>query len=445
VRDQLYLDHARFGLPTQAVRETLDSLAAFHLRDGLSTRFDDLLVRGLAGLPPADRPELHGLWSWRGIAELRTALSRILLGSDREEVLLAGRTSQLMRAAARLLARGCERVLATDLEWPAYVAILEDELGRAGRTLVRIPISRSVLFEKMCAAEVASRIVEAYRQRSCDGLFLSPVSYLGLKLPVAAVVSRLCGVGRSPELTLVDASQAFCHLPADLAGTAAADLVLAGCHKWAGSLFPLGFMAITTKRASGELMRIGDGLMDQPGLEDPLATFLARREDGKSQAFGETVNLTPLFTARAAIGRHLAPEHMRERLGLRLKNAATVTGLAAGTGWTPVAIQASVRSAILLLRARGREVGEAPAGAVRRRFLDRGVVLTSYEGGWIRLSMPETPLDAAERNLLRRSLRDRAWDGCPAVSRPVSRGELLMRPAPERRSDHPTSNATPAR
>jgi selenocysteine lyase/cysteine desulfurase len=443
VRYPLYLDHARFGIPSHAVRATLDSLAAFYAHEGLSARFDDLLVNGCERWPAADRSLLPGLSLWRGIAELKATLSRVLLGPVPAKVFLAGRTAQLMRAAARLLARRCERVLATDLEWPAYLAILEDELERAGRSLARVPLLRSLLFEKLTAAEVACLIAEAYLQGSCDGLFLGAVGHLGLRLPVATVVTILRRDGHRPGLTLVDASQAFCHLPSDPALSDSADILIAGSHKWPGSLLPLGIMAVTSERVAEELLvpeTVTPTRLD-PG--DPLAAFLERLEAGKPEPFAETVNLTPLFTARAAMDRHQVQGRVRERSGIRLKNVATVSEIASGSGWTPLAVQASVRSGIVLLRARGRETIEAPADVVRKRFLGRGIVLSSYEGGWIRLSMPETRLDARERNLLRGALRDPAWDRRPKTAyRSQTRLGALGQATPP--THHPASNVVRA-
>jgi hypothetical protein len=58
----------------------------------------------------------------------------------------------------------------------------------------------------------------------------------------------------------------------------------------------------------------------------------------------------------------------------------------------------------------------APAREIRERFLRQGVVLSSYERGFIRLSMPATSMKGLQLDRLRRALRrtalaKRAWVG----------------------------------
>src|SRR5262249_39589872 len=139
MQTSLYLDTARLGLTCPGVIRTLYALHRFLGSEGLSHRFGAYLRNGFRAWPESfqrSHPELAG---WGGVAGLRRARAA-LAGLDRAEpVLLASRSSELMRLAARLLFERCRRVLVTDLEWPAYLAILERERARAGGEIVTVP------------------------------------------------------------------------------------------------------------------------------------------------------------------------------------------------------------------------------------------------------------------------------------------------------------------
>src|SRR5581483_7169937 len=98
-------------------------------------------------------------------------------------VLLAGRSAQLMRLAARLLFGHSRRVLVTDLEWPGYVRILEEERERSGGELLCVAARAGVLEGGMAAGDLVRLVASEYRAHGCSGLFLSAVNNLGVRLP----------------------------------------------------------------------------------------------------------------------------------------------------------------------------------------------------------------------------------------------------------------------
>jgi hypothetical protein len=94
MRRLLYLDTARLGLPSGEVVRSLAALGAFISREGLSSRFDDLLRGGFEELPPAERRYYRGLSDWRGVAELRNTLTQLIGASPGSATVLASRTSR---------------------------------------------------------------------------------------------------------------------------------------------------------------------------------------------------------------------------------------------------------------------------------------------------------------------------------------------------------------
>ena len=103
----------------------------------------------------------------------------------------------------------------------------------------------------------------------------------------------------------------------------------------------------------------------------------------------ETVNLGSLFPAAAAVAAMLEDVGLADqRLGRHLDDAGRLAESARGTGWRPLAPHPSLRSGIVLCNAQASEIRSAEPERVRAAFLARGVALTTYAGGVIRLSMP---------------------------------------------------------
>ena len=120
---------------------------------GLKRRFD-WLRRSSSRWPwtaGSSRRRYATLADWRGVDGLKRSL-RTLTGTGPEtEVLLAQRSAQLMRLAARALFRRCTRVLHTDLEWPGYLRILRAEGTRVGRDAVCLPVREDIFRDRISA------------------------------------------------------------------------------------------------------------------------------------------------------------------------------------------------------------------------------------------------------------------------------------------------------
>jgi hypothetical protein len=129
----LYLDTARLGrMSLGAYRASADYLALVGCEGG-SAYFGRFLRGGLASCPDPMADRYPGLRSWNGIAALKQSLRRLAGSRPDLPVLVAARSAQLMKLAARLLFQRCRRILAVDLGWPGYHAILAAEGHRLAR------------------------------------------------------------------------------------------------------------------------------------------------------------------------------------------------------------------------------------------------------------------------------------------------------------------------
>lgn len=141
-------------------------------------------------------------------------------------------------------------------------------------------------------------------------------------------------------------------------------------------------------------------------LDDPLLAFTHQLETETTDSYSETVNLAPLFTAAAAVRRMLAsPRPKRAELLAQMGNADRLADAAPEAGWHPARPAPPMQSGILLLEPNHQDTRAAPPDAVRERFLASGIALTVYEGGTVRASLPDRPLDAAQLRHLQTALR----------------------------------------
>lgn len=385
--------------------EALYGAARLAAAEGLSSRFCELLQGGFSTLPAALRAKYRGLADWNGIGELRRTLARVLELRGEPLVLVASRSSQLMRLAARLLFLRCRRVLTTDLEWPGYAELLAREAWRTGRELITAPVSALVFGDRARAELVVSALSDSSRLRDCDGLFMSAVSYHGVRLPVGPVC-ELLAESRRTRLVVIDGSQATAHVP--VPGLGSCDLFLTGCHKWLCAHLPLG-VAVCPRARSARFVRATLAEMARScELDDPLLQFTEGMETERLPPYGETVAVTCLFTARAAAEEFLANGGVARRFPTLLKNAEGAAAAAHGTGWEPLRPDLSLHSGMLLLEPPRSASGAVAPDDLRRRFQEAGVVITAYERGRVRLSVPNQPWRAGELDWVRSALRSAA-------------------------------------
>ncbi len=403
--DLLYLDTARLGRMSPSARLAHHAFADLAAAEGGSARFDRFLAAGLEALPPGARGRYPGLAGWRGLAGLKEALRGLAGLAPGLPVLVAGRSARLMAFAARLLFHPCRNVLVTDLGWPAYHDILEREALRAGRAVTRLPLRDGLLAGGVDEAEAAEIVRRGYEAGGCDGLFLTAVSHLGVKLPVGRIVAAL--EGRPPRFVVVDGAQGFCHA-GDGPMAEHCDLYLAGCHKWLGAYHPMGLAFHGRRRSRGVIETLLDHMGRARELEDPLLEFSAAFERGVADAWSETVGLAPLFSCQGAVSDALAAGGAGRGLSGRLANADEAARAGEANGWRPLRPAAEMRTGILLLEAERGAVRALAPEVLRTRLCESGVAVTAYEGGVVRLSLPSDAWRAGQREALAAALRANA-------------------------------------
>ena len=250
-------------------------------------------------LPRNLRGRYPGLAFWSGITAFKRDLrTTVVLPPDRQ-VLVAGRSAQLVRLAAKALSLRCENILITDMEWPVYVEAVAAECRLRRKKLTCLPIQERLFGGELGGDQLGHEIGRYYRSEGCDGLFLSAVTYRGVRLPIREVVDALDSSNR-PRLVVVDAAQAINHIPLGR-DAASYDLILAGCHKWLRAYHPLGLAFCGRAQSERFIVKLSRTMLSDRELDDPLLRFAAELESGDGNRFSETVGLAPLFTAAAAV------------------------------------------------------------------------------------------------------------------------------------------------
>lgn len=401
--DFLYLDTARIGRPSpRTLRAATDSVV-LAAEEGGSAYFDRFLAGGLVECPPWMQTRYPGLQSWRGVAALKADLRALVGGPPDLPVLLANRSAQLMGLAARLFFPRCHNVLTCDLGWPAYQSLLEREAARSAGRVTVVPLRDVVFGGRATADEVAEAVSRAYTVGRCDGLFLPAVSQLGVRLPVERVVRRVEAAGEV-RLVVVDGAQDFCHAAPGLANDYC-DLYLAGSHKWLGGHHPVGVGFYGRRRTRGLIDTTLVRLSAAGTVDDPLLHLCERPGADAARDYAETVSLSGLFTCQAAASETLESTTAAASFPARLAGRDSIARAASESGWRAAALDAGLRSAILLVRSERDDLRRADPAAVRAGLRERGVAATTYPGGFARLSMPVTAMSPGDHRRVRDAFR----------------------------------------
>lgn len=399
----LYLDTARLGRMCPEAQAADHDFARLASEEGCSLYFEHFLRWGYSSLPPSLSRRYPALSFWAGVTAFKRDLKTVLAIDRRRQVFVANRSAQLVRLAARALCRRCENVLVTDMEWPAYMAILEAECQRAGRTLTAVPIWQAVFRDRIGQDELVGRLATHYRQEDCDGLFLSAVTYQGVRIPISETIDAIAPAYR-PRFTVVDGAQAFNHVP--LRATAeSCDLLLTGCHKWLRAYHPLGLAICCRARSERDIITICREMFHRGEIGDPLLSFTTQLEGENLERFSETVNLAPMFTAAAAVRAMMRSDRTKQaELSAQIDNAEQVAQRSIATGWHPIRPANPMNTGILLLEATDRQNRVAPIDRLRERFLAGGIALTAYAGGIVRASLPDRPMSHCDHVVFRSAL-----------------------------------------
>ena len=396
----LYLDAARMGQMAPSAQWALHDFVRLAGEEGCTLYFEQFLKSGFAAFPVPYQKRYPGLRCWGGLDELKAALADFAGLPVGSRPLVAGRSSSLMRLAGNLHFRSGKRVLVTDLAWPSYRKILEREARKSAGEIHCVHVRDSVLRGAVAVAELVDKIVRAVCDKKCNGVFIPEISHDGIRLPVAEIVAAL----RQHEcFIVVDGAQAFGHVPLNLVH-APCDIYLTGCHKWLGSHLPLGIGFLPNPATRGDITRRTADLIERGRLDDPLLAFLHSIETGRLRRFTETVNLSPLFACRGAVEDQFTEGPISGRLRRRLANADLVRRIARMTAWKPLTPMEEFRSASVLLQSTSATVRALTPDRLRSIFHDRGIALTSYAAGVVRLAMPHFPLSTNHVGILIQAL-----------------------------------------
>jgi len=400
---QLYLDTARLGRMSPRACVAHVDFACMVAEEGGSKLFERFLRQGVDACRAPVQARFPGLMPWHGIGPLKANL-RTLAGSNPDlPVLVVNRSTQLMKFAARLLFKQCRNVLTTDLGWPPYQEILDLEARRTGRTITFVAVHDLLCRDRAGESELIDAVQAKFQQGGCDGLFLTAVSHQGIRLPVERLVRTLEAM-QEVRSVVIDGAQDFCHASADL-NNEYCDLYLAGCHKWLNGFHPMG-LGFYGRSSSVEMIEtLAQTLVQSGELDDPLLKFTTQIETAKLDSETETVSLIPLFTCQgAAVDALERSSPLADVLRQRQANLLEATRLAAASGWLPVQPAEPFRTGILLLQAERDKTRQRSAEDLRDAFAEEGLALTSYDGGFIRLSMPPVRWRPPQIDLLEHAL-----------------------------------------
>lgn len=336
---------------------------------GSSLYFDDFLWRGHAALPDALQSLTPGLRHWKGIPLLRRGFTRIA-DAPHGSTTFASQSRYLIDLAAASLFGKADCVLATDLEWPPYLAALTEYAKTRNKRIIIVEVMEDLLEGQLTEKQLIRRLSTAYDCNNCDGLFLSSITYLGIRLPVEELLQKLDRV----LFSVVDAAQSFGQEPVSLQKLGC-DMILGGTQKWMRSGHPLRF-AIVPQHRQGYMQLIQQAV----DPHDPLRQLTSRFDNPE---FGETIELVSLITSGATLS-NATKNQTRQTLKHRVHNRQSLIDLLnpttiASPSWT------TEHSGILLTRIRS-ELEESPRSLLHQK----GTVASNFQQ-YLRLSMPSKP------------------------------------------------------
>ena len=401
MHNALYLDTARLGQMTpRACRASVD-YTRFAGEYGGSLYLTQLLKEGHAAWPMGLRSRFPGLMDWKGIGPFQQRLLELVQARPSTRVVVASRTAFLMATAARLLFGPCRNVLITDLTWPSYEWLLRNEQRSAARRVTKVSL-RKLLFEGDFSRSTIVEFIESeYRRNQCDGLLLPAVDCLGVRLPVSKIVERIRNVAEL-RFAVIDGAQAVNHVPIDL-DIGCSDFLIAGCHKWLGAFNPMGIAFIGNPETAGYIRDSIDRWRVGPE-SDPLLAFTHELQTSETNNYGETVSVASLFTANAAVEEalHCQQSDYNEIIE---SNVRSIIDVSQRHAWRPLSAGKELSTRILLLQSPFHSDRASDCDSLRSRFQSKGIVLTTYPGGFVRISIPSQAISSDDLETLESVLR----------------------------------------
>lgn len=381
----LYLDTARLGQMTPAAKDAQLDFVRLSAEEPSSLYFEQFLRDGFSAWPLAYQNRFPGLRTWTGIAGLKRSLQQVAGAPASWATLLASRSLSLVQLGASCMFRVCRNVLTTDLSWSTYQHVIELRARRTSNRVTTVSLRDQILKRKWTTHDVGRFLVQAFVDNHCDGLFLPAVDHLGIRLPIWEIVHGIEQAGEQ-RFCLIDAAQAFCHVPLDEC-VQCADFVVAGSHKWMGAYLPTGVAWFGQHRSRETIQQRLRYQLASGRIGDPLLQFTEQLDADELDGHSETVNLANLFACAGAATDHLnrsqSPLH-----GTRwnLDDMLAVVSPPA-SDWHPLRPAEPMQSRVVLFDTKDPATMNQPADALRQIWLDAGLVVSAYAGGRVRTSL----------------------------------------------------------
>ena len=395
---RIYMDTARQGQACPAAMQVECEFARLAFEDPYLCSLS-FLQHGASVWPEQLQREFPELSCWNGCHPLHEQMALALGTQDADRVFVASQSARLVRTACRLMFRQCRSVLTTDLNWPAWQQIANEEAQRHHGRLHVVELKDPAIRGKASPQELNEVLQSKFLHHDCDGLFIPAVSSLGIHLTVAQLLRQLRSL-RPVRFVVVDGAQALGHIPVnDIID--ASDVFIAGCHKWLQAHLPLG-VALTGNRLTAEqFANLAMKSEASSDCHDPLLRFSQELRTERLQKYSETVNVLPLLTANSTLrAASLGMNTINESLAMRQSNSQLVAQCLLDSPWCPVA-STSMDCGILLVEPKQAERWnpEAITAAMHRH----GISLSVYLDRKLRLSMPSQILTESQLQFLRNS------------------------------------------
>jgi len=386
---ELYLDTARLGQMCRGARIAEQDFVKLVSRLRSSLYFGEFLTHGFNTLTACDRRRFSALGCWSGVAEFKREFGRFVSQPSCPTFLFSASQS-LIHFAAECLFDSANMVLTTDLAWPPYLETLQKVAVKRNATLHVVRLRRIVFDGGANINTVVQAIVQAYHAHDCDGLFLSDITYLGVRIPVRQITDSLAPYRR--PFVVVDGAQALAQHPVNIQASNC-DLYLAGTQKWFSAYHPLRLAFVGRPHWLPAIHTVRGRLSRSPEFNDPLLDFSEAIERNECPTFGETVNLAPLITAAGALRSLTTNRRQIERLWeTRRQNARIVMDSLPMSFLWGGQLHTDLVSGIVLVPFRAQMPSCVALASARRALKRYRIAATVLPNSGLRLAMPSFAL-----------------------------------------------------
>jgi hypothetical protein len=398
MHSELYLDTARLGRMSPGARSAEQDFCWLASQLGSSLYLERFLSNGFQALPARISSRLDGLRCWTGMSGFRRKFSAFVRQPRGLPAYFFGQSSASIRFVAQCLFSQSQAVLATDLVWPPYLNVLKQSAAAAGATLHVVPLSQVVHGDGGTDSDVLDAILSAFVEHQCDGLFVSDITNLGVRLPVQRLSCNIRS-HRPESFIAIDGAQALHQRPIDLARLRC-DLYMTGTQKWFGSYHPLRVVFAGSENSKHIVTSVAEHLAAS-NMADGLFSFCRELEGDNPSSCGETINVSALIAAAGALADATRDSAANQNSWVALRrNASALSDWLRGSRWRVTTIHDSLASGIVVARSRDATT----ARRLKEMLLLRGLIASPFRDGSVRLSMPRFNMPIRQQTTIRRAL-----------------------------------------